>query len=374
MRIHFIEKNKVDILVLSDVHKEIISKCIPKQYSVYFLKSLNDIPFILSVSFLLSFINKIFKYGVKSKTYIGSLVDELKPNLIMTYIDNTQIMGELDLMFPEITVLSIQNGARLNTLTSLGVSQHGIFPYYFGFGLYERDLIKKNHNLLKEYFPVGSLKMGLFLSKYSHLHDEKTDKLCFVSQYVQSWENTDHIENKDHISILKDAFINTNLWAIEQDLCVNVVMRNSAKRENFDSELEFFRKNEKNGGLAKYHENIPDEFSSYKVGFTSMIVISLDSTLAFELYGCGVKVFFCSAVDDKRFTVKTGISKLFANIPKFIIAENLEYSRFSDKLNYLASMEYSEYLTRTKESRQYYMNCKKPFAHEAIANFIESNI
>ena len=88
MRIHFIEKNKVDILVLSDVHKEIISKCIPKQYSVYFLKSLNDIPFILSVSFLLSFINKIFKYGVKSKTYIGSLVDELKPNLIMTYIDN----------------------------------------------------------------------------------------------------------------------------------------------------------------------------------------------------------------------------------------------------------------------------------------------
>ena len=57
-------------------------------------------------------------------------------------------------------------------------------------------------------------------------------------------------------------------------------------------------------------------------------------------------------------------------MPNFILLKSLEKAEFNSKINALINMDNEEYLSLTKEAREYYMKCEKKYPHEVVSEFI----
>lgn len=363
----------VDILILDTASKELVSECIPKNLTKFFIDLNNTIPIVLNLNFFYIFFKKILLFGFSSKALFSAIIETINPKVVMTFIDNTSLTGSLSLLFPNKLFVVIQNGMRIDEFYSLGIKKNEKMPVFFGFGEQQKNLLIKKGVSIQDYFSVGSLRCGLFLSKCSNSISKKNkNTLCFISQYTKIWENSIDPAFRDSNLILKSAFNNTVDWSIKNGFKINLAMRRSGiGSSSYDDELEFYSYNNDSKFLS-YYENEPDFFSSYKAAFKSSIIISVGSTLAFEMFGLGYKVLFCPGIHDNRFVTKNGWNELFSDLPDFIKLESLESDLFNNKLDYLNNMSEDEYLKKTIKVREYFMKFNKNYpAHEAISHYIE---
>ena len=353
-----------DVLIIDTAGSDVVIRCIPSDLSYNVLEVRNGIPYIAKVLFFIRLFVRVTQFGVKYKSLISSIVDVINPRVIISFIDNSLIMGQLDSIFPHKLVISIQNGTRMSTGGFLNGNPNFMLPHYFSFGEYEKDVIKRYNVKCKEIYSVGSLKAGIFLDNH-HESILQTDSICLISQH---WTITGNEVKNDYMEKLKCVYLNLLSWNKNHEYKIKIAMR-SKKSETvyYKNESNFYSDN----NITKKIELIArTNFSSYKAGYGSSIIITMDSTLGFELLGSGKKVLFCALTISDEFPHKENINFILWKMPNFILLKSLEKAEFNSKINALINMDNEEYLSLTKAVREYYMKCEKKYPHEVVSEFI----
>jgi surface carbohydrate biosynthesis protein len=360
-RLTSVPSRKSDVLIIDDCGIEMIAKCIPVEFSVSILRNREGVPCIYKPIFLLLLLKRITQFGLTNKALISAIVDVVQPEVIISFIDTNPIMGELSLIFQEKLVISIQNGMRMAPSEFLEKVHNFSFPYYFSFGEYEKHMIEKYKIKSRGVNGVGSLKLGIFLSKHT-VGFKKNSNICLISQYLKP-PVTELID--DYIVKLNVIYSNLIMWNnnCKEQRKIIVAMRN-----NKDDKEAYFFTNNIDAKNVELINNV--NFSSYKHGINSQIVVTMDSTLGFELFGLGCKVLFCAAIVGDEFPHKKNIDIILSKIPQFILLKSCKQEEFNSKINALINMDNEEYLSLTKAAREYYMKCEKKYPHEVVSEFI----
>jgi surface carbohydrate biosynthesis protein len=359
MKFKKIQARKIDVLIVDKMLSEYLCHCIPKSAisEITPLPSRGVIPWIPKFNFFLSLISAIKKYGLSSNSFIISLINITNPSVVITYIDNNPIMGKLLNIFPDKLIISIQNGVRVD---NKGIN-FSAAPVYYGFGNYEYELYRELGISISEYHPVGSYKMGVFLSDKSKYYCQNDNSISFVSQFRKY--NHDDINNA-----LGELFFLAQKFCLSANYKIDVLMVCEKNSPHYLDELNFF----KNRVYCKYVNIVPNnsqKFTSYSVGYASSAIISISSTLAMELFGCGVRVLFCFPSVP---TVDKYMDNYRNKLPSISLTKkSLNYADFNNKISFLLSTPREQYAYMCKKSMNYVMMCQDNYPHLIIKRRIQ---
>ena len=358
-------KGALNVLILDEAGSEFICKCIPGNLSTIIVPIRNGIPYFAKPVFFLFLLKRIFQFGFRNKALMSAIVDVVRPKVIISFIDNSSIMGELNSIFPRKLVISVQNGVRVDSNGFFNCNTIISLPHYFSFGDYEKDFVNRHGIEYENIYSSGSLKFSLFVDEYKK-HPTNINAVCFISQY---WPLDLSSPHKQHChKIFRKVFINLALWNVShKQTKVKVAMRNRVHDMYYYDELNFYNK-------EKVDIIEQSNFSSYRAGFESSVSITMFSTLGFELFGFGKKVLFCGMATNGNFIEDEAVRFFFHKLPNFILLDSLDIAEFNSKINALISMSESEYLEKTKEAREYYMKYGKNKTHNIISEFINDFI
>ena len=178
-----------------------------------------------------------------------------------------------------------------------------LLPHYFTFGEYEKDLLKKYNIKYQSCKAVGSVKLGLFLEKNTRIKNNR-NCICFISQYVPLINEF----KDDCVKRLKTVYSNLITWNNENERrSIRIAMRNNKNDNYYINEVNFFEL-PKAADIELINNT---DYSSYKAGLDSSIVVTIDSTLGFELFGLGKKVLFCGMTINKTLPQSKNVKLIF---------------------------------------------------------------
>jgi len=167
------------------------------------------------------------------------------------------------------------------------------------------------------------------------------------------------------------VYSNLIAWNNENERrSIRVAMRNNKNDNDYINEVNFFRLSR--GSDIELVDNV--DYSSYRVGCEALVVVTVDSTLGFELFGSGKKVLFCGTTIGNEFSQKENVDYLFRKMPDIILLDNLTQQDFDNKMNALINMKDEEYLRQTEAARKYYMKYQKSPPHKIISDFIYDKV
>jgi len=375
-RLHYVPKVNSEVLVIDERLSNFLLKCIPKHCEFTIVKNRGYIPYVRSISFFIKLVIFCTRFGLTSKSIMLAIIDELKPKVVITFIDNNVAAQGLNLVHPEIRFISIQNGVRtLRNITKLNKIN---FDSYYGFGLFEKESFLSKGGSFVNYYPSGSLKLGLFLSKYNYLPNKikKNKTICFVSQYRSEALLHNNPSNtsvgdllRDFVKISEDLYRQTVNYALLNDYTIHIAMTYNAGDSDYSAEKSYFQKIIASD-VVKYFDNDLDEMTSYKVAIESDLIIGFDSTLLMEMFGCNKRVVW--GLDSKfGFAKAWGLEAYPMYIPSELILVNLNKDSFNNKLNNLLLMNDEKYNNLTKKSREYFINSERPYVHETVKHDID---
>ena len=185
-KVKLLNSQNVDVLIVDEMGTELIKYCIPDSASFSILPVRNVVPLIMSFNFLLRILIRIIKLKKIKDAVLFSIVDVLKPTVLITYTDTSNLMGKLHDEFPNKLTIAIQNGLRRGVEDMVN-NIFGTFDKYpvsvlYGFGEFEKRLLKSGGVNVVEYVPAGSLKYGIFKKQIIINSDKKYD-ICLISEY-----------------------------------------------------------------------------------------------------------------------------------------------------------------------------------------------
>ena len=326
----------------------------------------NFIPVTFKLNFLWYLIIHFLNSRSFKDSFVFSIVKVLEPKILITFIDNSDIMGKIHKQFPNKTTISVQNGFRSGLNYLNGTYSKKPVSIYFGFGEHEGVILKKNNIENKEYISSGSLLFSLFKKSNTRKNIKKYD-ICFISQFNTS----------------KDLYINglmkssTEIYLSLLKICqrydfsISVAMRYNAKSKQYIDECNFYNEIDTNS-LAKLIPNNDINFQGYKTASESRVLISVNSTLAFEMFGSGSKVLFGASSNKFELAYLWDSYESFNKLPKFNLLDNNNEDSIYKKLIFLMELDKDDYLAKTKLARKYYMNYSDTnLARKLIKNKIE---
>jgi surface carbohydrate biosynthesis protein len=362
-----IPANKVDILVIDDCLKDVVAQCIPQGFRCTFVKIRGVVPYVHTTSFFVKLVVNLIKFRLnRKKVFLSSLINELKPKVILTFNDNANYMKIISVMFPEVKLISIQNGLRVIDASPTTIKGRFCIDYY-SFGEFERKLFAISGVYFSNHYPVGSLKLGLFLSK-SKVRSVKSEQarniICFVSQTVV------YSDNISTVNMAKKLYQLTVNWAEINNFSVLVLLRNSVESPEYVDELNFY-KDTLDLPIVKYLGNDSTGTNSYKYIATADIFIGIDSTLLMEVFGCGKKVLW-GCFFNLAFSKERGMDIYFDKLPKETLLDGLNKEMFNEKINTLISIDQKVYEKIIYSSRLYFMNFEKKYPHDVISSEIRN--
>lgn len=363
-------KKQYDIVVIDNNGSEWLKYCIPKECAYSIINTYNAIPFVKSFSFFRNLFINVVKHGVKSESLLFAIILEIKPKVIITFIDNNRIMGELQSFFPYILVVSIQNGVR-----GVGFQEYqeyedkiSIYPHYFGFGNHEFYEMKRKGKVVKKYYPQGSFKMGVFLTSLYRPIEKvgDTKNICFISQ----WSPVDMSEIfGQYLFAYQEICKLLARFSQDSDIEIIIATRKGLDDKDYQKERDFFDNLFTHCNVS-YSANDRLNMTSYQVAIDSDLTIGFDSTLMFELLGVEKKILCCGNAD-KNFSRIYHNENQCSSLPVEILLNKVDYNEFKNKVYALLEMNDSEYVNKIKNARKYYMNYGDKYPHQVIHNMIQ---
>jgi len=305
---------------------------------------------------------KIFLRKVRARL-VAYQIRQMKPKVVLTFIDNSNIFHMTCEACEEIPFLAIQNGGRhiwcaTEALPDPELKYH--IDEYFCFGPYVRDLFEKHGHDIRKYIFCGSLFGGEAFSTYMTLGTEAEKKfdLCLVSQWKRDLLHPESLPSRwvrliEAINIVADYVAR---YASENHVSVYIPLRT-----NDPAERSFYHKQFR--GKCVFEDSNRLAYSSYAAVAASRLTIAINSTLLTEAFGAGLKVLFVNPFGEEwlRPTGNTGIWCL----------SKPDYGQFSERVDALLHMDIREYLSEAgaemKRSMSY--NLVQP-AHKVIRDRI----
>lgn len=371
-KIDWHKKIPCDVLVFDAEGSDILLNCMPPQANVYILRTREGMPLINSVSFFLLLLMGLIMYRKSGRALYSSIIKSLKPKVVITYIDNSPVVGVIKNMFPTIPILAVQNGTRWDL--SRPNQPHMVFDHYFSFGSAEIDIFLKGGHNVANIQPIGSLKAGIFDEQFP-ISDGKKFDICYISQYMPLPHDT--IDEWVHELVVSYKETGKRLFGViaefaeKNNLSLCVAMRSSLNSANFKEERLHFSYQGKNHILY-----IPkNQFSSYKAVQASRLNLTISSTLGYEALGLGKRVIFAKDIKSVASVVMQGSwveNFVTYRLPELQRLYTLDYEEFSFKATELLNMTDVEYRDYSRDACVYYMNYdSKQKPHQIIKNRIE---
>lgn len=357
-RFSVIDKRTRDVLIVDEEGSDSIEHCIPSLNSYVVIPTRTKIPILISIKFYYRYILRVINKQGFRLSILYSIIDIVDPKVIISFIDNASKMGKIQIHFPNKLIISVQNGLR---------TQRNPFPEkvpnLYGFGYYERDLLSDINSSVISYDAIGSLRYGIFIDKHKFDEANKYD-VCYISQFSPHNEAfVVHLEKKYFDRLVKACMKNKyNL---------TVALRTPKDSSLNSRELEHFSNLDKNN-YANYFDNNSKLNSSYELCFSSNMIVSFSSTLAYEFFGAGKKVLFLGS--GSKELIRYHGEKIFSRMPKEVCVDNLSLECIEKKISKLMMMPKDEYLTTIKSAQEYYMNFNSDYPHNIIKNRINNFI
>jgi hypothetical protein len=91
----FLDSKKNDVLIVDEMGSEHIKFCLPKNIKFSILPTRNTIPIFLKISFFYNCTKRLIKGNGFKKAVLFASVEQLMPKVLITFIDNSNIMGFL---------------------------------------------------------------------------------------------------------------------------------------------------------------------------------------------------------------------------------------------------------------------------------------
>ena len=370
MIIDWIDSSECDVMVFDADGIETLSYCIPDDVKTNILNVNDGVKLIFSLHFFLSLTKNLLLFKKLKLALVTTIVEHWNPKIIITFIDNASALGNLKIIFPKIHMISVQNGTRWD-LSRPGLQKLN-FDYYFSFGDVEQDIFRKAGHTVKHFYPVGSVKAGVFDAEI----DEKKKKIfdiCFISQYrtppssfSDPWE-----ENllTSYAYVTERIVNNINEFAKKNNFKICIALRGADN----PNEQEFFKCADKNNITL-----IPNKgfLSSYNAVRASKLTIALSSTLGLEALGLAEKVIVCKDIEELSNVVMQGLwteNLCTHELKDLQRLHTIDYKEFEYKVSELFKMSPDEYYLYSKNARKYYMNYEPNNPpHQIIKNKIRS--
>jgi surface carbohydrate biosynthesis protein len=369
--------NQADILIYDSEGSEHILYCMPLDSRFNILNVRNGVPLINSVSFFLRLIINIINSQNLKIALLKSFIDLWSPKVVITFIDNSHGIMRIKQLFPNIPVISVQNGTRVDMMNKNSIRLN--FDNYYCFGLAEIDIIEKFGHAANIVNPIGSLRLGIFNSQVRS--KSKNNDICFISEYVtekeieeqpNQWIKEQLIEIK---RVEKSLFEITISFAEANKLSLCVAMRQSIKSSFYLEEVAFFSR------LTKLKlKFIPRyKFSSYEAVKTSRLSVCIFSTLGYEGLGMNARVIFAADIILKsRCFIEIDCNNTpniyTYRLPELVRLRFLNYEEFSLKANELLEKKENDYINYIFMAKKYYMNSDSKMPQEIIKQKIQSYI
>ena len=172
-----------EILVFDNIGAGWIEYCLPSDRVTSLLSMRDQIPFFLSITFLVRIFKELlflprFPFRPISYVLTCALLDQINPKVILTCMDNNRLIARYASERPNIKVIFVQNAIRNRHSLATDIKM----PTYLALGTLDASMFSSIGIPCQEYHPIGSVKLGIALSKYSSTCQPSSD-LCFISHY-----------------------------------------------------------------------------------------------------------------------------------------------------------------------------------------------
>lgn len=363
-KFYFVKKDLVDIAVFDDITSNEIVYCLPEKSSFDIVKIRKSIPVIFNFGF---FYNLLI-FLIKKNSFINSIylsyLKTKKVKILITFIDNSYIVSEMSKYSKNIEVIAIQNGIR--TSNKIHGWDNLNFKSIYTFGEYEEKLLKIKNCNYEKLFKVGSLRYGIYKRNFEKRINEK-NLISFISQWRPNFDTS----LQENISIISNKLLTKiHNVCLQNNKNFRIIPTNLLNEENFKFEKKFYKKIN-NGKFESLIFNKINNYDSYMYAENSNLIITFCSTLAFELYGIGIKCLFLNLKDEKSYFKSNYFYEIIKHVPDFVKIDKVESGHIEDKIKYLIQMSNDEYEFLTKKSRDYLFIKKKLYAHEIIKENIK---
>ena len=363
-KIKFLSPHPVNVLIVDEEGNHQVKACIPKNVTFSILPLRGVIPVVASFKFIF----RLFAHSVNLKriqdAILFSIIDVLKPKILITKIDNSLIMGRLHEEFPNKLTISVQNGFRSGPKYSGSYGKSPVSLFY-GFGEHDGKRQKSMGIEHEEYVSSGSLVYGLYKKNQINQNVKNKYDVCLISQLSLKKDRAGLVM----VDNLQDImFLDLVKACKELNLSLAVAMRYEEQNPHYALEFNQLSAIDTEG-IAKL---IPNNFAiseGYNVSFQSNILISVNSTLGYEMLGAGKKVLFGASIDNFALAHSWDSLDNFNQLPSMNLLDSHGVDALRSKLSFLIDMDHREYLNQTAYARKYYMNHFETIAtHELIKN------
>jgi len=363
---------EADVMIVDAVGSDCIKQCIPLTASFETLPLRGVIPWLMKTKFVIRVCARLIQKQSLGYSIVCAVIDVIKPKVLITYIDNAPLMGDLQGIFPEKLVISVQNGLRSEIPLLGGWDAKRKLPVLYGYGDYEKELLKKRDVRASEYIPVGSLRYGIF--RYKNPKLEKTYDICYISVFVDLSDCRPEDLIALHIQMLrkyeKQIFLNLLRVCKDNGYRISVALRAEEGSMLSYNERNYFKSLDTDN-IATLVANRKENLGSYATVASATISVGLLTTLCMEAFGSGEKVLFASPPE---LLAEWGFSMNYGKMPDEVLLDSLKPHSIKEKYIALSKMDQNKYLKITKNARNYYMKCQKPYPHEVIKKRITSFI
>ena len=310
-----------------------------KKTKVYDLKRLT---IYFNMKFILKFLKNLMNTYINNCSllkkfyivYIKTEIEFIDPQIIITYNDDNSVYHDLTYIINNRTFIAIQNGLREKFIRDR--IKHNInHDYLYCFGINDREKNKSTNWLVKNHRPVGSLRVGIALSKFNSF--KKQYDICLISEYEPRKKNDpDNHHWNDH-------------W-----LLVTEIMAELLRKRNYRIIVAL----NGHGGIRErdYFQSVlpsnpvftnPNiKLDSYRAIMESDITVGFCSTLLLESLALKSKVLQINTAQDNSY---------FEFDSKFI-HEYSQINQLEKRIDELISIPYYSYRKSIKNLIPEYMN------------------
>ena len=310
-----------------------------KNTKVYDLKTLT---IYFNINFILKFLKNLMNTYISNCSlikkfyivYIKTEIDFIDPQIIITYNDDNSIYHDLTYVINNRTFMAIQNGLREKFIRDR--IKHNInHDYLFCFGLNDREKNKSTNWLVKNLRPVGSLRVGIALSKFNSI--KKQYDICLISEYEPRKKNDpDNHHWNDH-------------WLLVTEIMAELLRKRNYRiivalnghggireRDYFQSILPF----------NPVFTNPNTKLDSYRAIMESDITVGFCSTLLLESL----------ALNSKALQINTAQDNSYFEFDSKFIHEYSQINQLESRIDELMSIPYDSYRKSIKDLIPEYMN------------------
>ena len=356
-KIRLLWPRKTQVLIFGELGVSFLRKAVPKQYTTEVLPIRDGLPVAVRGSFLIRcLINCVRQKLSFRQAYFSALIDEFKPRAIVTFVDNNSILGVYGELHSDVLVISIQNALRGAASIK---NQVGRAPLYFSFGDITKELFYETKSSYQRIESVGSLLLGLYLAENDFGQDAYD--LVFISGYRESSLNDKSGGHSyEYCKALMDAngSIFTHLLRYAKDHCRKVAVLAKGKvaneGEHYAEEREFYQELAL-GSEFTLVSTVKDTFKSYRTTLNANLVITINSTLAYEVLSVGRKTLFGWVSNTDLESHKEAV-RYTKYLPESLVLNNDSYEEFQEKVTALIDLRPEDYESVIEEYKSKCVN------------------